>query len=104
MSRYILLIFAAIPFCAATGQTTGNYCQTQFGVCTLQRPAPLYSSCSCAPTAQRRDSGRVISKLSSSGKLSGLCRTPVGICQATAAPVDTPCMCGRDRGRMVPNR
>jgi len=104
MTRYLLLLVATLPFASAFAQTEGTSCQTPYGICDLSRPAPLNSSCSCAANAQRRDAGRVIPKPASGGNLSGLCRTAVGVCQATAAPVDSACTCGRDRGRMVPSR
>jgi hypothetical protein len=103
MNRHVLLFLVAIPFACAHAQTTSTYCQTSYGVCELPRPAPLGSGCSCSANAQRQDPGRVIPKPSGSN-LSGLCRTPVGVCQARAAPVDSACVCGSDRGRMVPSR
>jgi hypothetical protein len=103
MNRYLLLFVATIPFTAAFAQTASTSCQTSYGVCELSRPAPVNSACSCSANAQRKDPGRVIPTPTGSN-LSGLCRTPVGVCQATAAPVDSSCTCGKDRGRMVPSR
>jgi hypothetical protein len=103
MNRYAFLIVAMVPFAAALAQAPSTYCQTSYGVCQLNQAAPLGSACSCSANAQRKDPGRVIPK-PASGNLSGLCRTPVGVCQARAAPVDAACVCGTDRGRMVPSR
>jgi hypothetical protein len=103
MNRHVFLLLAAMPFACAFAQATSTYCQTSYGVCELPRPARLGSACGCSANAQRQDPGRVIPK-PSGGNLSGLCRTPVGVCQARAAPVDSACVCGNDRGRMVPSR
>ena len=102
MNRYAFLFVALVPFAPAWAQSS-TYCQTSYGVCQLSQAAPVNAACSCSANAQRKDPGRVIPK-PASGNLSGLCRTPVGVCQARAAPVDAACVCGGDRGRMVPSR
>ena len=111
IARLILLsasVFASTVYAQAP---LSNACQTQRGIC-MAAVAPVGAPCYCYAPGRPPDEGRMVftpRQVPQAGppqaqqqNVSAACGTRNGVCQVpVAAPVGSPCTCGRDPGQII---